>query len=249
MSAREKPASEATSRWRRPRRSAPRSRQNLAIQAPNAQAILDRCIASANPTDCAAYSRSERGQITRFNDILDNLGTIKTDGWDVTASWILPERNWGRLSFDWKNTWVTRYQLTNESGDLEPRQPGIEVDNSAIPEWTSTLNTNWSRGPWAVTWTMRHISGLDESCAGANGFDICDDSANDINHLGAITYHDLQVSWQDPSIWKGLRFALGVNNLGDKNPPTCLSCSLNGYDASTYDLPGRFWYARLGFDF
>ena len=47
----------------------------------------------------------------------------------------------------------------------------------------------------------------------------------------------------------GLRFALGVNNLSDKNPPTCLSCSLNGYDASTYDLPGRFWYARLGFDF
>ena len=48
---------------------------------------------------------------------------------------------------------------------------------------------------------------------------------------------------------KDLRFTLGVNNVFGKDPPICLSCSLNGYDAATYDLPGRFWYARVGFGF
>ena len=48
---------------------------------------------------------------------------------------------------------------------------------------------------------------------------------------------------------QGLTVTAGVNNVFEKEPPICLSCSLNGYDASTYDLPGRFWYARVGFDF
>ncbi|HVI57884.1 MAG TPA: TonB-dependent receptor [Luteimonas sp.] len=220
-----------------------------AIQAPDAQTILERCIFGGDPVACASYDRSPRGQIVRFDDILDNLGTIRTDGWDFNIGWALPERDWGRLRFDWKNTWVGRYELVNEAGDIEPRQPGVELNNSAIPEWTSTLVTDWSLGPWAVAWTMRHIDALTESCGGANGFPICDDSAGDTNRLGATTYHDLQVSWQTTAWMKGLRVSAGVTNLTGKDPPVCLSCTLNGYDASTYDLPGRFWYARVGFDF
>jgi iron complex outermembrane receptor protein len=56
------------------------------------------------------------------------------------------------------------------------------------------------------------------------------------------------VSWQT-GLLKGLELVGGVNNLGDKEPPACLSCSLNGYDASTYDLPGRFWYVRANMKF
>ena len=220
-----------------------------AIQAPDAQAILERCIATRDPFSCASYDRSDRGQIIRFDDILANLGTIKTDGWDFTAAWTLPERDWGRLRFDAKTTWVTRYELANETGALEPRRPGVEVNNSAIPEWSGTLVTDWTRGPWSLAWTVRYIDSLVESCGGANGFAICDDSANDVNNLGATTYHDLQLSWRYTRWLDGLRMSLGVNNVTGKEPPVCLSCSLNGYDASTYDLPGRFVYARLGIDF
>ena len=220
-----------------------------AIQAPDAQAILERCIATREASACASYDRSDRGQIIRFDAILANLGTIKTDGWDFTAAWTLPTRDWGQLRFDAKTTWVTRYELVNESGNPEPRRPGVEVNNSAIPEWTGTLVTDWTRGPWSLAWTLRYIDRLTESCGGANGFAICDDSANDVNALGSTTYHDLQLAWHNTAWLKGTRLSLGVNNITGKEPPVCLSCSLNGYDASTYDLPGRYWYARVGFDF
>ncbi len=220
-----------------------------AIQAPDAQAILERCIATREPVACASYDRSDRGQIVRFDDILANLGTIRTDGWDFTAAWTLPTHDWGRLRFDAKATWVTRYELVNESGDAEPRRPGREVNDSAIPEWTGTLVTDWTRGPWSLAWTLRYIDRLTESCGGAREFPICDDAANDVNALGSTTYHDLQLGWHDTAWLKGTRLTLGVNNVTGKTPPVCLSCSLNGYDASTYDLPGRFWYARLGLDF
>jgi iron complex outermembrane receptor protein len=40
-----------------------------------------------------------------------------------------------------------------------------------------------------------------------------------------------------------------VNNIFGEDPPICYTCSLNGYDAGTYDLPGSFWSvtAKYGF--
>ncbi|WP_295941646.1 TonB-dependent receptor, partial [uncultured Xanthomonas sp.] len=49
---------------------------------------------------------------------------------------------------------------------------------------------------------------------------------------------------------KGLTLSGGVNNVFDKDPPICLSCSLNGYDASTYGIPGgRYLYVRADLKF
>ncbi|KRG65770.1 TonB-dependent receptor [Stenotrophomonas terrae] len=220
-----------------------------AIQAPDAQSIMDRCIDSRDAFACASYTRNDRGQIIRFEDILANLGTINTSGWDFNAHWLLPETGWGQLGFDWKATWVTRYELINESGQAEPKGPGIEVSDSAIPEWSSTFTTNWDYQNWNVNWTMRYIDRLRESCAGANGFAICTDSAADQHWLGATTYHDAQISWRTDAWMKGVKLAVGVNNVFDKNPPICLSCTLNGYDPGTYDLPGRYTYAKLSLDF
>ncbi|MCH1909691.1 TonB-dependent receptor [Stenotrophomonas sp. Y6] len=220
-----------------------------AIQAPDAQAILNRCIDSRDAVACASYTRNERGQIVRFEDILANLGTINTSGWDFSAHWLLPETGWGQLGLDWKATWVTRYELVNESGQAEPKRPGVEVNDSSIPEWTSNLTANWDYRNWNASWSLRYVDRLRESCAGANGFPICTDSAADLHWLGATTLHDAQVSWRTDAWMKGLKITVGVNNVFDKNPPICLSCTLNGYDPGTYDLPGRYSYARLSLDF
>src|SRR3546814_6038124 len=46
-----------------------------ANQAPDAQAILVRCVFQATPVACAAYDRSHRGPNVRFAANLDNPGT------------------------------------------------------------------------------------------------------------------------------------------------------------------------------
>ena len=79
-------------------------------------------------------------------------------------------------------------------------------------------------------------------------FAVCDDPVADKNHLGAVVYNDARVSWKLP-VSIQISISLGVNNMFDKDPPICLSCSLNGYDASTYDLPGRFWYIEASVKF
>ncbi|MCA1714791.1 MAG: TonB-dependent receptor, partial [Gammaproteobacteria bacterium] len=127
--------------------------------------------------------------------------------------------------------------------------PGVEVVDSAIPEWTSTFVTDWALNNWNAAWTIRHISELREECGRAVGFPVCSDPDRGINILEATTYHDLQVGYKF-DWFKGLKLTAGVNNLLDEDPPICLSCSLNGYDASTYDIPGgQFWYVRADLRF
>jgi iron complex outermembrane receptor protein len=62
-------------------------------------------------------------------------------------------------------------------------------------------------------------------------------------------YNDVQVAWMDAFRLTGLRLELGGTNVFGVNPPICFTCTLNGYDAGTYDLPGPFYYARAAYKF
>lgn len=226
-------------------------RHNLegAIQAIDAQTQLDLCVETLDPQYCDGITRAATGGINGFNNRLVNLGYIKTDGWDVDLFWTLPETAAGRFKLIWQNTFVTRYEAVGAGGSRQPREPGVEVNDSAIPEWTSTATLDWKMGNWNASWSIRHIDELTEECGDAAAFPVCSDQANGTNTLDATTYHDAQVGYKFNWL-KGLQLTAGVNNLFDEDPPICLSCSLNGYDASTYDIPqGQFWYLRADLKF
>ena len=221
-----------------------------AVQAIDAQTQLNLCVETLDPLFCDGITRSSVGSINGFANRLTNLGSIKTDGWDADVFWTLPENALGQFRLSWQNTFVTRYEAVGAAGQVQPRGVGIEVNDSAIPDWTSNTAIDWKRGNWNASWTVRHIDELTEECAGA-GIDspFCDDPANGRNTLEAITYHDLQLGYKF-DLLKGLQLTGGVNNVADKDPPICLSCSLNGYDASTYDIPGgRYFYLRADLRF
>lgn len=219
-----------------------------AIGPVDAQTQLNLCVAQG-PTSpfCQGIIRNPTGAIQEFNNRLQNLGRIETDGVDLAVNWDLPSFDFGEIGLGWRTTWVNDYKATDVLGAQQPQRVGVEVNDSAIPEWTSNLELSWRLDAWSAVYGLRHISDLEESCGNAASFPVCRDQANRRNRLGSTTYHDLQLSY-DLDWLKGTRFTVGVNNLFDKEPPICLSCSLNGYDASTYDPPGsRFWYLRAQF--
>ena len=221
-----------------------------AVQAIDAQTQLNLCVQTMDPVYCGGITRASTGAIGQFNNFLTNIGVIKTDGWDMDLSWKLPDTDWGKFGIAWQNTWVGRYEAFGANGARQPRAVGREVNDSAIPEWTSTLGVDWRLGAWSADWTARHISDLTEACSDARlPCSVPRTSTNlGSNRLGAITYHDLQLGWKTDWL-NGLQLTAGVNNLFGKDPPICLSCSLNGYDASTYDLMGQFFYLRASLKF
>ncbi|MGY1426314.1 TonB-dependent receptor [Lysobacter sp. A289] len=220
-----------------------------AVQAIDAQTQLDLCVASLDPLYCNGITRSSIGSINGFSNRLTNLGSIKTSGWDADVFWTLPESAAGVFKLAWQNTFVAHYEAVGASGQAQPRTVGVEVTDSAIPDWTSTASLDWRRDQWNASWSMRHISELEEQCGDAVSFPVCSNPTEGTNTLDAITYHDLQVGYEF-DWFKGLQLTGGVNNVFDKDPPICLSCSLNGYDASTYDIPGgRYFYVRANLRF
>ncbi len=225
-----------------------------AIEAPDAQTLLNRCAETLDPAFCGGQVRTAAGMVAAFNDALENLGRIDTNGFDFGVNWSGNPTAIGTFGASWQSTYVQSYRATNsETGLIEPGTTGIEVNNSAIPRLRSQVRLNWALGHWAASWAVRYISALTEDCGGAGGFPICQGAQTDrfpdgSNHLGATAYNDARLSWTLP-IPMALTVSGGINNVFDREPPTCLSCTLNGYDASTYDLPGRFYYLEANVRF
>jgi iron complex outermembrane receptor protein len=221
-----------------------------AIQARDIQQLLDACLnGTASGQVCSGFSRISSGDLRPPTNFLDNLGSIRTQGYDFKANWTSPEWGFGVLTAALQSTFVDKYSAVDADGNVSRRTVGIEVDDSAIPDWQTNVQLGWSKGDFDAAWNIRYIGQVDELCNGdLEGLPGCP-TADSKRSLGATTYNDLQVGWNNALTVQDLRFAFGVNNLFDKDPPICLTCSLNGYDAGTYDLPGRFWYASLDYKF
>lgn len=225
-----------------------------AIGARDIQALLDACVRAGgvDPVLCAPFTRTASGNLNPPDNQLTNLGTIKTDGVDVKINWSSDEFSFGRLRASLQGTWVHKYEEVDSFGAMSNRQVGIETDNSSIPKWQINTQLGWTLADWDVNWNMRYIHNVKELCSSAivTGPEVpgCPD-AGAAHHMPSAIYHDVQVGWSNAIGVRNLSLQVGVNNLFDRRAPVCYSCTLNGYDAGTYDLPGRFVYAQVGYKF
>jgi len=222
-----------------------------AIQARDIQALLETCLreGGVNSVNCTPFTRGAGGNLNPPENFLDNLGRIETDGVDLKVNWSSTDFSWGRLSASLQSTFVNDYEAVDVDGNKSQRAVGIEVNDSAIPEWQTNLQTNWTKDDFNFGWTVRYISAVDELCSNvpvANAPGCL--GGVETNSLGSTTYHDVQFNWSNAMVDK-LKLTVGVNNVFGKEPPVCLTCSLNGYDAGTYDLPGSFWYVSADYRF
>ncbi|HFB64376.1 MAG TPA: TonB-dependent receptor [Aeromonadales bacterium] len=134
---------------------------------------------------------------------------------------------------------------------------GIERNDRGIPQWKFDLTADWKKGDWGASWTMRYVDSLTESCSDFQdgspvsfvALGLCSnpnttDEELSTNTLGSTSVYDLQLRWA-PSGWDtDVQFSGGIQNLFDNDPPACTSCSLNGYDPSTYWPQGQFFYLQ-----
>jgi iron complex outermembrane recepter protein len=231
-----------------------------AIQAEDIQALLNACLSTGAGTDpvlCAPFSRGAGSQLNPPKNFLQNLADITTNGEDIKANWRSAALPFGHLTAALQATRVNDYKAEDTLGLVAQRTVGIEVNNSAIPRWRVNLQLGWGLGGVDVDWNLRYLSSVQELCGNApSGVPVpgCEDpngsfDANLYHNLHSMLYNDVQVSWADAFRLKGLKVEGGVNNLFGLNPPVCYTCTLNGYDAGTYDLPGAFWYARATYKF
>ena len=234
-----------------------RHRVDGAIAALDAQAVLDNCYQAGLTAFCRFVKRGPGGHISDFANTLLNVGVIDTSGYDLEA-----EAHWGGARLRWRATYLDKYdEMADAAGGrgATRRLAGKTAGDRGKPRWKASLGVEWNPGRWRLAWTARYIHAMTERCS--NFLDGTPDSFTNLglcslpdhanhaasrNRLASVVYHDVEASvaptWADGR-WD---VALGVTNALDQDPPASLSATLNGYDASTYDIPGgRFAYARL----
>jgi outer membrane receptor protein involved in Fe transport len=230
------------------------------------QAIVDGCASSWDAATqsgsfCALVGRDGTGQVVGLQDVALNLGRIEVAGVDLSALYLdfelplLP----GSFSGGADLAYVSSH-----------RRDGIELAGTnqgrwAAPELKASLALVWIRGDWGAAWRSRFISGQDEACfdgtTGATSLrrlGLCNLEADTTtvsaafdqaarNRIGGTAYHDLQLSYRYSEADAYLTF--GVRNLFDKEPPLSRAAPADSFDATTYEVPGRFVYLRVAKQF
>jgi iron complex outermembrane recepter protein len=211
-----------------------------AIGSVTADAIL------ANPNDLTLYNqfisrfhRSAAGTTLFVDQPLENLGDLKTAGWDVDARVrFLPSI--GRFTASFQGTYVTKYEQQLGSGFPVTSYLGNSFNGgNAYPRWQHVAALDFERGPWLANLEQTYTNGWTEAFQAGGTHQI--PSTSRIN--AALT-------------WTGIRHfkaKLGVRNLMDRLPPYT-DVSSNGSHAAGWanavaDPRGRFWYTVLTYTF
>ncbi len=221
-----------------------------AIQALDAQVQLSGCAATLDSVLCNGISRTSGGVINGFANALTNIGGIETNGYDFTLTYASPDTSVGTFRVRWLNNFLKEYTeiIPTEAGFADLTREGTETGDPerGFPEFKSNFYLDWAMNNWSAGWTVRYIDEIEERCPGiTDGLNLCSDEAGGTNTLDEVFYNDAQVTWQPDNKYGGITLQFGVNNFLDEEPPECYSCALNGFDATLYDVPGRFYYLRL----
>lgn len=231
-------------------------RLDKAISALDAQLQIDRCVSGGDDSLCQGISRTPQGTINGFGNQLQNIGGIEVRGVDLVMSYLAPRRPFGRFRVNSQSSYLLNYweKVPSAAGFETVKREGTlaGVPERAFPRFKSSLAIGWLFRRFDVTLTTRYVQGVTEQCRELADFpDTCSDfNAEDdtlsTNRLGATVYNDAQVVWS-PEIAPKLTVTVGVNNLLNQDPPTCYSCSLNGFNGATYDVPGIFGYLSAAY--
>ena len=205
-----------------------------AIQPVDAAFILTNCEVNNDPAACALVTRSS-GILTQIAGVLGNIAAIRTKGWDVNVAYRGPKTSMGKFGFTWNNTFLRNYDVIVPitGGTQVISREGTEQGSPSqgFPKWKSIGILDWDLANFGASLTGRYISKLRES---------------DGNVLKKTFYTDIQLRWSPTFLQRQFSFAVGANNVLNTHTPGCNTCDINNFDPTMYDIPGRYYYARIG---
>ena len=205
-----------------------------AIAPIDAAITLARCANSGDTLSCGAIARTPNGLITRVNGLLQNIGTIRTRGVDLTVNYRSNDTGVGMFGVSLNGNFLLKYAET------VPAQTGVTTTSyrgrtrgfpdQSYPRFKGNGVIDWTIGDLAAAFTGRYIDSVREA---------------DGKKLDRRFYSDIQLGYSPNFLDRRMMFTIGVNNVFNVDPPPCFSCTGPNFDPTTYDVPGQFGYLRL----
>jgi len=166
----------------------------------------------------------------------ENLGHLRTSGFDVDVNWRGPVTSVGRLGFALNGTYVSTWEI--QQADLTyVSGVGRLAVGGPVPRWRHYASMNWDCGPWGATLAQTFQSGYED----ANITDV----PRPPRRVSPYDIWDVQGRYAG---FANTTIVLGIKNLMDRAPPFTNGRPA-GWDASYADPRGRLFYARLTYTF
>ncbi|MCJ2177235.1 TonB-dependent receptor domain-containing protein [Novosphingobium album (ex Hu et al. 2023)] len=238
-----------------------------AIQGYGADAILASCVNDVNLDACALVQRNAAGSLWLSSDgyVLDtpqNVGGVKTRGYEFNGNWSTEIGNAGTLSLNLVGTLLDRY-IVNDGLNAPYDCAGLygaTCGSSAatpLPKWRHKARMTFrTASGLGVSLQWRHLNSVKVEYTSSSPVLASTRDTRDLNELdykiGAQDYFDLTATWD---IGDHLQWRLGVNNMFDRQPPlvtsnACASTVCNGNTyPGTYDALGRYIFTGVTMNF
>lgn len=223
------------------------------ILIPPPGVALAQCLATGSAAFCNLVQRDRLGTLWALpsGNIAannQNLGQLRTKGFDVGASYNTKLTGYGGLQVDFNGTYTKEFILEPLPGLGSYDCAGYHGGTCGAPQakWRHKLRGTWQT-PWnfdvAVTW--RHIGEVKQE--GTSSSPLLSTAVFPVDEkLKAMNYFDLAGSW---AITKNLTFRGGINNVLDTDPPLSGLVSATFGNGNTYpqvyDALGRRVFINL----
>jgi iron complex outermembrane receptor protein len=209
-----------------------------AIASQTASQLLSSCAQIG--TFCDLVQRASSGEILNLSQALVNLSRIEVSGIDGTLRYVTPVGH-GKLDSALDVAWLQAYKSFVPQPDgsvvVDDRTGKGDQARSTFPRIKAQASARYSDSTWSAGWKARYI--------GATS-DIANNAVNG-GRTSATLYHDLQLGYTLPGGTTSL--ALGIDNVADKQPPASAANNPVNFDIYTYDVRGRYFYARVNVRF
>ena len=180
------------------------------------------------------------GAIIEVLDVYENVDRRELSGWELEGRYDLNGTSSGDYSFQVGVSKLKEWVDIEIRSGVENRtdSAGLVTGGASFPQLKLNGGVNWAKDQWEASWNISYIDDLL-------------DSDNDVIELPKVDNyfkHDAQVSYNMPQYWES-KLTVGIDNLFDEEPPILASTVDGGHDPSTYSARGRYFYARLSFNF
>ena len=221
---------------------------NKAISGLDPGVTLTNCALLGDPASCALVKRTLKGFVNEIDATLQNLASIHVRTFDMNLSYRSPQTRIGKFGLGANSSWLKKLRIVQQNegiGQVVIDRRGTErgSPDQAYPKFKGNTTLDWTLGDFNSSVTGRYIAHVTEF----SPTDLGGIAGKRTNVLGSRFYVDAQLNWTPPVLDRRVMLTVGGNNLTDKDPPGCFTCSINNYDPTTYDVPGRFFYGRVSY--
>lgn len=225
----------------------------------NADAYINQCLATGNPTFCNRIHRDTLGSLwvlptSYITDTAENIGSLKAQGIDIQANYTF-DIGAHRLGFNLIGTRMEKAETELVKGLGSFDCLGLYGGTCGVPtpRWKHSFRTSWAT-PWAgldLALTWRYIDSTKVELSSSNP-QLAGPVPPSDESFASRSYLDLTAAM---TFFENYTLRVGANNITDKDPPlvgqaNCPAGTCNGNTFSqAYDVLGRQWFATFTMNF